>query len=102
MQRPIYQFAWDAAKARSNQAKHGVTFKQAMGVLHDPLALTIYDEEHSDQEERWITLGRAANGQYLVVVHTFQHTGPAEVAVRIISARNADKDEVNDYLNTPR
>ena len=102
MQRPIYQFAWDAAKARRNQAKHGVTFKQAMGVLHDPLALTIYDEDHSDQEERWITLGRAENGQYLVVVHTFQHTGPRDVAVRIISARKADKDEVNDYLNTPR
>jgi hypothetical protein len=45
------------------------------------LALTIFDEEHSDQEERWITLGQAANGQYLVVVHTFQHTGPAKVAV---------------------
>jgi hypothetical protein len=65
------------------------------------LALTIFDEEHSDQEERWITLGQAANGQYLVVVHTFQHTGPAKVAVQIISARKADKDEVNDYLNTP-
>jgi uncharacterized DUF497 family protein len=100
--RPIYQFTWDDTKARSNAAKHGVTFKQAMSVLRDPLALTIYDEEHSDQEERWITLGQTANGQYLVVVHTFQPTGPDEVTVRIISARKADKDEVNDYLNTPR
>lgn len=102
MNRPIYLFAWDAAKARSNEAKHGVTFKQAMNVLHDPLALTIFEEEHSDQEERWITLGRAENGQYLVVVHTFHHTGPVDVAVRIISARKADRDEINDYLNTPR
>jgi uncharacterized DUF497 family protein len=47
-------------------------------------------------------LGQAANGQYLVVVHTFQHTGPVDVAMRIISARKADRDEVNDYLNTPR
>lgn len=102
MNRLTYQFAWDAAKARSNAAKHGVTFKLAMSVLRDPLALTIFDGEHSDQEERWITLGRAANGQYLVVVHTFEHTSPADVAVRIISARKADRDEVNDYLNTPR
>ena len=98
----IYQFAWDAAKARSNQAKHGVTFKLAMSVLRDPLALTIIDTEHSEREERWITLGRAENGQYLVVVHTFQHIDPINVTVRIISARKADRDEVNDYLNTPR
>ena len=102
MSRVIYQFAWDASKGRSNEAKHGVTFKQAMRVLHDPLALTIFDEEHSDQEERWITLGRVEDGPYLVVVHTFQHIGPVDVAVRIISARKANRDEINDYLNTPR
>lgn len=84
------------------RGQHGVTFKLAMSVLRDPLALTIFDAEHSDQEERWITLGQAASGQYLVVVHTFQHTGPVNVVVRIISARKADRDEVNDYLNTPR
>ena len=102
MHRLIYRFTWDDTKARSNASKHGVTFKQAMSVLRDPLALTIFDREHSDQEERWITLGRAANGQYVVVVHTFQHTGPNEVEIRIISARKADKDEVNDYLNMPK
>ena len=61
----VYHFEWDAAKARSNAAKHGITFRLATTVFRDPLALTIFDEEHSDNEERWVMLGRAENGQYL-------------------------------------
>ena len=57
-----YEFEWDDAKAKSNFAKHGVDFMDAMSVLLDPLTMTRFDEEHSDDEERWISLGRAANG----------------------------------------
>lgn len=41
-----------------------------------PLAkpLTVYDEAHSESEERWATIGEAENGQYLVVIHPFGHT----------------------------
>ena len=55
MTQPVYQFEWDAAKAHRNQTKHGVSFKLAMSVLRDPLALTVYDEDHSDEEDRWVT-----------------------------------------------
>ena len=100
----VYQFSWDSEKARSNFLKHRVTFKRAMSILHDPLALTIFDTDNSEkQEERWITIGQADNGQYLVVVHTFQNTESVdEMVVRIISARKADRDEINDYINSPR
>lgn len=98
----IYDFDWDPGKARSNQRKHGVSFRLATTVLRDPLALTIYDEEHSNGEERWITLGKAENGQLLVVVHTWHWIEATEVKVRIISARRADPGETNDYQDTPR
>lgn len=53
-----YRFEWDSEKERTNVLKHdGVTFRLACSVLHDALALTVYDEEHSDFEERWVTLG---------------------------------------------
>lgn len=65
----IYDFDWDPAKARANQRKHGVSFRLAATVLRDPMALTIYDEEHSGEKDRWVTLGRAENGHFLVVVH---------------------------------
>ena len=98
----IYHFDWDPDKARDNQAKHAISFRLACTVFRDLLSLTIYDDEHSEQEERWVTIGKAENGQYLVVVHTFHVLNPAEVNVRIISARKADRYEVRDYEEMPR
>ena len=40
----------DPAKALSNLAKHGVSFDQAATVLLDPLALTVFDAEHSQAD----------------------------------------------------
>lgn len=97
----VYHFDWDPVKARSNLANHGVTFQLATTVLRDPLALTVYDEEHSETEERWVTLGLAENGQYLVVVHTWQEVSPTEFVVRIISARAAEREEIRDYQEQP-
>ena len=79
-----------------------MSFQLATTVFRDPLALTIYDDEHSEDEERWVTLGLAGNERYLVVVHTSVQTLPTEIRVRIISARRADRDEIRDYENAPR
>lgn len=95
-------FDWDANKAHSNFAKHGVSFRLATSVFHDPLALTVFDEEHSDDEDRWVTLGQAQNGQLLVVVHTSEEMSVTELRIRIISARCAERDEVRDYEQAPR
>jgi uncharacterized DUF497 family protein len=98
----VYDFEWDAAKARTNLRKHGVSFRAATAVFRDPLARTIFDDEHSEREERWVTLGQTENGQYLVVVHTVAQVSEAEVHIRIISARAADRQEIQDYEQTPR
>lgn len=71
-------------------------------MFRDPLARTIYDTEHSDDEERWVTLGRAANAQVLVLVHTSEEISATEQRIRIISARRADKLEIRDYEDAPR
>jgi uncharacterized protein len=58
----IYDFHWDPAKAPYNARKHGVTFDQAATVFLDNLALTVFDEANSQNEERWFTLGFDASG----------------------------------------
>ena len=63
-------FEWDPRKERSNLAKHGVGFEQASSIFGDRSSLTIPDPEHSQTEERYITIGRAFTGKLLVVVHT--------------------------------
>ena len=47
----LYNFEWDPVKAAVNAKKHGVTFEQAAGVFKDPMALTLFDEEQSDDDE---------------------------------------------------
>ncbi len=93
-----YEFDWDPAKALSNQKKHGVRFEDAMGIFTDKLALSLFDEEHSDNEDRWITLGDDGKGQLLVAIHTYIELGDNRVAIRIISARRPTNREVQFYL----
>jgi uncharacterized DUF497 family protein len=92
-----YEFEWDDAKADSNLRKHGVAFLEAMSVLADPLARTRFDEDHSEQEERWVSLGCSAQQRLLVVVHTFTPTGANTALVRLISARPATPAERKQY-----
>ena len=98
----FFDFDWDANKARANLRKHEVSFRLATSVFRDPLAVTIFDEEHSIDEERWVTLGRAQNGQVLVVIHTSEEVSATELHIRIISARRAEPAEVRDYEQVPQ
>lgn len=93
-----YEFEWDDVKAENNLSKHGVGFMDAMSVLLDPLAMTRFDDEHSDEnEDRWASLGCAENGQLLLVIHTFSITGPHSAVIRLISARLATRREREQY-----
>lgn len=102
MSAPQLEVSWDAAKAQSNLAKHGVSFAQAATVLLDPLALTVFDAAHSEHEERWFTLGTSSDGKLLAVAHTYQSTEAGTAHVRIISARQATRREREQYENEPR
>jgi hypothetical protein len=93
---------WDAAKAQVNIIKHSVTFAQAATVLLDPLALTVFDADHSETEDRWFTLGMSSDGKLLAVAHTYQPSESDRIRVRIISARKAKRPEREQYENEPR
>lgn len=95
-------FEWDANKAISNLQKHGIRFAEAAQAFFDPLAITVFDAEHSDYEERWHTLGCDAKGRLLLVAHTFQSTGSASAKIRLISARPTTRREKRLYADEPR
>ena len=85
-------FEWDESKAKSNLAKHGVSFEEASTVCGDPLSLTIPDPAHSQAEDRSIVLGQSHQRKLLVVVHTERGDN-----IRIISARRASRGERKSY-----
>ena len=92
-----FNFEWDPQKAVSNRQKHGISFELAASVFKDPKAVSLFDEDHSGKEDRWITVGMAATGAILVVNHTFAGTGQDAVVVRLISSRKATKAEQKQY-----
>ena len=98
----LLDIIWDDAKAQSNLIKHGVTFAQAATVMLDPLALTVFDEAHSQTEERWFTLGQSSEGRLLAVAHIYQMLDANMARVRLISAREATRQERQQYENEPR
>ena len=50
-------FDWDENKEAINRKKHGIAFDEAMTVFADEYALIYDDEEHSNDEERFIIIG---------------------------------------------
>lgn len=86
------EFEWDDDKATTNERNHGVTFAEVVTVFTDPLSLTGYDPDHSDEEDRFITMGLSANGRLVIVSHTDRGE-----KIRIISAREASRAERRDY-----
>lgn len=92
-----YDFDWDPEKANDNRKKHDVNFEEAATVFRDPKALSIFDPDHSENEDRWITLGISKIGRLLVVIHTFRKENDNTFKVRIISGRKATKREMKTY-----
>ncbi len=88
-------FEWDPEKARTNLAKHGVSFETAREVWDDP-SIVWYADDIVDNELRWHAIGVVGFVTMLLVVHTLRNTASGE-AVRIISARKAAPRERKRY-----
>ena len=92
-----YNFDWNPQKDNLNIRKHNLSFRQAASIFNDPNQLSIYDEEHSDNEDRWITIGLDNTGILRVVIHTFEQIDESSCEIRIISARKATSNEAKQY-----
>ncbi len=83
------RITWDETKNVTNRRKHGVSFEDAQELLlSDGHHFVIFDEEHSSDEDRFISIGPICRGLVLVV-----WTERDVDVVRIISARWATPSE---------
>ena len=85
-------FEWDEEKDESNCKKHGIGFDEAKTVFNDPRSITRHDEQHSEDEDRYLDLGLSAMGRLIVVSYTERASN-----IRIISCRKATKSERKTY-----
>lgn len=86
----IRNFEWDEEKAKLNLKKHGIAFETAAKIFNDVNRIEIYDEVHSIEEDRYITIGLA--NKVLFVVYTERNPN-----IRLISARLATEEERKMY-----
>ena len=89
------KFEWDENKNKANKLKHRVSFEEAETVFDDKNAVYLYDEQHSESEERFHIIGEDMNFRELSVCHCYR--GEDSEIIRIISARKATKIEVDYY-----
>ena len=85
-------FEWDPEKEQKNIRKHKVDFEEASSIFDDPMFITVLDEEHSSDEERYITIGISNKNRLLLVAHPERND-----RIRVISARKATRNEEKFY-----
>lgn len=85
------KFEWDESKNRSNQLKHSISFEKAKEVFQDENAVEFLG--NSSTELRIIRIGKTFSKLLIAVVYTLR-----AVTVRIISARQASKQEIKSYF----
>ncbi|MBQ2678235.1 MAG: BrnT family toxin [Firmicutes bacterium] len=81
---------WDDNKNKQNIKRHSLSFETAALVFVDDFRLEFFDNNHSDEEERYITIGNV--GEIIIVVYTLRGK-----SYRLISARLATKTERQIY-----
>ena len=86
------KFEWDENKARKNLIEHKVSFNEAKTVFADPLSIMLEDEGHSQDEQRYLIIGRSIRHKLLIVSYTER-----DDIIRIISARKPTTHERKNY-----
>jgi uncharacterized DUF497 family protein len=86
-------FEWDEAKSEACFVQRGFDFAYAARVFFDPDRIVQADTRHSYGEERYQLTGMI-DRRLFVVAYTPRHD-----ALRIISARKANRREVKHYEN---
>lgn len=89
---PRLSFEFDPAKAASNLKNHGVSFDEAATVFNDSLSTTLSDDQHSEDENRFITVGMSVKQRLHFVVYTERGS-----RIRLIGARPVTAAEREQY-----
>ena len=85
-----YHFVWNSEKYQINYQKHNITFEEAATVIVDPYTEYYADDEHVEDDDRFIAIGYSGRLRLLVVCHCLRNN---DSTFRLISARKATNTE---------
>jgi uncharacterized DUF497 family protein len=87
-------FDWNPDKNIANINKHGISFKEAASIFFDENAVYFDDEKHSQDEDRFIVIGKSKVERLLYTCYCYREN---DTVIRIISARKATATESKLY-----
>ena len=90
----ITGFQWDDGNDRKNVDRHGVSQSESEEIFANIPLLVVYDDSHSQREERFNALGRTASGRLLHLTFTLRE---GDTLIRVISARDMNRRERERY-----
>ena len=85
-------FEYDPEKNRKNIEKHGISFKSAARVFFDYDRIELYDETHSEDEDRYDTIGDTSAGN-LTVIGNLQDTYRVDDILFVVYTERTVNDE---------
>lgn len=85
------KFEWEDEKNERNKEKHKISFEEAKSAFDDGNSLEF--EASQNGEFRIVRIGKTATKFILFIVYTMRG-----LVIRLISARQASKDERNLYI----
>ncbi len=86
----IAGFDWDSGNLRKSEVKHGVTQAEAEEVFFNNPLLVSSDDKHSEEESRYLALGKTNKDRGLTIIFTLRQGG---TLIRVISARDQHRKE---------
>ena len=88
-------FQWDEGNEAKNLYLHGVEDFEAEQIFLDPQLMVLEDIDHSQDEERYNALGVTLRSRFLHVTFTIRNF---DTRIRVISARDMERNEENGYV----
>jgi uncharacterized protein len=99
MESPASRYDWDAGNLAKCQ-KHGVSVAEIEALFESVPAIG-RDERHSEDEDRYVAIGRNRVGRPIFVIFTLRVVDGREL-VRPVSARYMHRKEIERYERNRR
>mgnify|MGYP006268686321 CR=1 FL=1 len=90
----IVGFEWDSGNCRKSEVKHHVSQVEAEEVFFNSPLLISADDKHSENEYRYLALGKTNLSRELAVIFTLRQDA---TLIRVISARDQHRKERSFY-----
>ena len=95
-------FEYDEAKNQKNIKNHGISFRNAARVFFDYDRIELYDEEHSDGEDRFDTIGDSSAGNLTIIGNLSETSRSVDDILFVVYTERETVDEDGGMVEITR